>query len=235
MTIKYSPYHDQALINRANSKVGTSYPEGMCQAFTVSLFGVDPVGDYDGKNGADAIDGWEKAEDHGAVIYAADIKDRSKVPASTMNYYKGGSAGHGHAATNLNNGLICSTDLPTYGKVGKVSSQDPEEAWGLVYLGYVYVDGDGYTLCNPSTIPDKAVVQTTAGQIMAEKINKQRWTLERVHAYKGPGSTEVAKTVDKGYKIRCVEQVMVDGKWWAKGAGGDWWHRWETSPKVVKK
>lgn len=234
MTIKWAPVHGQALVDKANKLVGTSYPEGMCQAFTVSLFGVDPVGDYNGKNGADAIDGWEKAEDHGSVIYARDVKDRSKVPASTMSYYSGGSESHGHAAGNLNNGLICSTDLPTMGRIGKVSSADPEQSWGLTWLGYVYVDGDGFVLCEPNTVPDQAVVQSTKGAQMATKINRQRWTLERVHAYKDLGSTEVAKTVDKGYKIRCVEQAMFDGKWWVKGAGGDWWHRWETSPKVVK-
>lgn len=149
MTV-YAPHTSSEAIVRAQGWVGRSYPMGWCQKWTATeIFGTGGVGDWDGDGAADAEDGWKKAVRNGKVVTAAQISDINQIPAGLSCYWTGGRGDYGHAAVTAGGGFIYSTDLPTSGKVGKVPLTAPRTQWGLTFLGYVLVEGNGYTLTDP--------------------------------------------------------------------------------------
>lgn len=68
-----------------------------------------------------------------------------------------------------------------------------------------------------------------------QTIRQMRKTTCRVAGFAAPGNLKAKKkkVVPKGTELMMVQQEQIDGKWWAKGAGGVWWPRWKTTP--VKK
>lgn len=158
MVTKYAPRTQTAAITRAKSFDGKRYPRGRCQAFVVvEVFGTGAVGDYDGDRAADAEDGWKKAKDRGHVVpipAGLSTAERSawikKIPGGYMAYYTGGSADNGHAATTLGGGKLFTTDKTyassTQGVCGVVDVTWPETHWGLKFVGYATIEGNGFTL-----------------------------------------------------------------------------------------
>jgi len=142
-----APYPGAKAVARAKSHIGRRAFSGMCQAFTVTMFGTGAVGDYDGDGDADAVDGWRKAVARGKVVHASQISDYSKIPAGVALYWSGGSRGYGHAAVSVGGGQMVTTDASAGGVIG----QRPIRGWWARshrFLGYVLVEGNGYTL-NP--------------------------------------------------------------------------------------
>lgn len=154
MTIKRAPFTRTAALKRAKAARGKSYPAGWCQAFTVGIFGTGGVGDYDGDGAADAEDGWAKAKRNGKVVPASKIKNLNDIPAGYMLYWSGGTRRFrngrwitfGHAAVSAGKGKTITTDLPTHGKVGTYGISALTKRWGMKFLGYVIVEGNGHDL-----------------------------------------------------------------------------------------
>lgn len=138
--------------NRAKAWIGRAFSPGWCLYWClVHVFKVPGLGDYDHDGDADAVDYWKAAKKRGRVVETSDPKD---IPAGVLISWTGGSHGYGHAAYSLGDGEMVSTDLPTRGKVGRVPIDKARTQWGLKLVGYVLVDGNGFTLSRtpaPST------------------------------------------------------------------------------------
>lgn len=160
MTTKYAPgLSGVGTRRRATDWVGKLFKPGWCLYWClVYVFKVPGVGDYDGDGSADAEDYWKKAKKLGKVVYASAIGKLDDIPPGVLLMWTGGSHDHGHAAFSLGGGRMVSTDLPTYGKVGICDIELPHTRWGHTFVGYVLVDGNGFTLTRPS----KHYVTTTA-------------------------------------------------------------------------
>lgn len=143
---KMAPYNGKTAVNRALDWVGKSYNVGYCQKFTNEVFQTGAVGDWDGDQSADAEDGWKKGKANGKAVEASKINNLKDIPAAVMLYWTGGSNDHGHAAVGIGNGQMVSTDLPTSGKIGKVSISTAHDTWGLTFAGYLTIEGNGYDL-----------------------------------------------------------------------------------------
>lgn len=154
---KYAPRTSTAAIAKAKEWVGKSYPAGWCQKWVVAeIFGTGGVGDFDGDRAADAEDGWKAAAARGRVVKASEIGSYDDIPAGVALYWAGGSRDNGHAAVSAGDGYTYSTDLPTSGRVGRVKISEIARRWGMLFLGYVTVTGNGYTLTDkPSGPVDK--------------------------------------------------------------------------------
>lgn len=157
--------HGQALADAAKKRVGRREYSSMCQAFCVTLAGTGAVGDYDGDRAADAQDGWKKARDKGQVVHARDIASLKDIPAGTFLYWEGGSHGYGHVAISIGNGKCVSTDAPYWGKIGVVPIDWIASHWrnGLVFRGYVVIEGNGHRMVDKIPAPSPIVV--TAGHL----------------------------------------------------------------------
>lgn len=144
MAIKYAP---GAATARATALgwVGRKYPPGWCLRFqALEIFKVPGVGDWDRDRAADAEDYWKAAVARGKVVKTS---DPAKIPAGVMIMWTDpGRNDYGHAAYSLGGGMMVSTDLPTSGKVGKVKISEASRRWGHKLVGYVLVDGNGFTL-----------------------------------------------------------------------------------------
>lgn len=152
--LKYAPRTSTAAIAAAKAWVGKAFRPGMCQYFVVvNVFGTGGVGDFDGDRAADAEDGWKAAVARGLVVPAKDILDYDDIPAGVPLYWLGGSHDNGHAATSAGGGDCYSTDLPYYGRVGRVPITEVHRRWGLTFAGYVLVTGNGYTVTDPPKKP----------------------------------------------------------------------------------
>lgn len=129
---------------RALDQVGDSFSPGWCLYWClVKVFKAPGLGDYDHDGSADAEDYWKAAVARGTVVKNTDL---TKAPAGVMLMWTGGSSDHGHAAYALGDGEMVSTDLPTRGKIGRVSVKVPHDRWGLHPVGWVIKDGNGITL-----------------------------------------------------------------------------------------
>lgn len=144
MATKLAPFPGQKAVDRARTYVGRAAYSGMCQAFTVTMFGTGAVGDYDGDRDADAVDGWRKAVARGRVVKASAIGDFTKIPAGVALYWSGGSRGYGHAAVSIGGGRMVTTDA-SRGLVG-IANIKGWWAGSHTFLGYVEVEGNGHTL-----------------------------------------------------------------------------------------
>lgn len=219
--INWAPYRGAAAVQRALDMVGKGYGAGWCQKFTNEIFQTGAVGDYDGDGAADAVDGWRKAQDRGKVVPADKIGKLSSIPAGVMLYWSGGSRGYGHAAVSVGGGNMVSTDLPTAGVVGKVPIGMAAQRWGLTFLGYVTVEGNGHTLV--------AVTEQTKA-----KAGDKRGTIYVVtarsglYARKSPGGAHIKRgghnlVRPAGFSLRIVDTKTVDGERWGHGSGGAWY------------
>lgn len=175
--VTYAPRTSTAAVQRAQSKVGTSYPAGWCQKWVCTeIFGTGGVGDWDGDRAADAEDGWKAAASRGSVVPASQIKSYKDIPPGVALYWTGGARDHGHAAVSAGNGMIYSTDLPTTGKIGIVPLEKVRQAWGLTFAGYVTKTGNGYTLTDrPGTPPPSSKPVATVFDICEWNIARPRW------------------------------------------------------------
>ncbi|GAA0189839.1 hypothetical protein GCM10008944_01720 [Cytobacillus oceanisediminis] len=144
MATKLAPFPGQKAVDRARTYVGRAAYSGMCQAFTVTMFGTGAVGDYDGDRDADAVDGWRKAVARGRVVKASAIGDFTKIPAGVALYWSGGSRDYGHAAVSIGGGRMVTTDA-SRGLVG-IANIKGWWARSHTFLGYVEVEGNGHTL-----------------------------------------------------------------------------------------
>ncbi len=145
--MKIAPHPGASAVARARSYIGKAAFSGMCQAFTVTMFGTGGVGYYDDDGDADAVDGWRKAVDHGRVVHASQIARYEDIPAGVALYWSGGSRGYGHAAVSIGGGRMVTTDAARGGVIG----ERPIRGWWASshqFLGYVLIEGNGHTL-NP--------------------------------------------------------------------------------------
>ncbi len=140
-----APFAGRKGVNRAKAYVGKYAYSGMCQAFSVTMFGTGGVGDWDGDGDADAVDGWKKAKARGKVRTADQIRDFSKIPYGVILYWSGGSRGYGHAAVSIGGGNMVTTDAGWGGLIG-VRRIKGWWAGSHKFLGYAYQDGNGYVL-----------------------------------------------------------------------------------------
>jgi hypothetical protein len=157
--------HGQALVNEAMKHVGRYEYSSMCQAFCVTMARTGAVGDFDGDRAADAQDGWKKAKAHGQVVLASQIESLNDIPAGTFLYWEGGSHGYGHVAISIGNGKCISTDAPSWGRIGIVPIDWIAPHWrnGLVFRGYVVIEGNGHRMVDKIPTPTPLVV--TAGHL----------------------------------------------------------------------
>lgn len=205
MATKYAP-HARDHRARALSWVGRSYPPGWCLRFQViEIFGVPGVGDYDGDRAADAEDYWKAAVARGRVVKTS---NPDKIPAGALiMWVDPNRPDYGHAAYSLGSGWMVSTDLPTSGKVGRVRVSDVARKWGHKLVGYVVVDGNGYTLNKPP----KKVTKTT--YIVTAKTGLRG----RSSASTSAPTKRVAK---HGSKVVGVKTVSGSGLRWVVTADG---------------
>ena len=101
------------------------FPSGMCLQFSRMAFGA-PGGTYN------AITSWNNAKSNGQVYPC----QPHQAPAGYPVFWSGGSAGHGHVAVSLGNGVCRSTDWPSSTRVGNASINSISSAWGLTFLGF---------------------------------------------------------------------------------------------------
>jgi len=214
---KYAPHTATSAVARALAYVGKAYPVGMCQKWTNEIFGTGAVGDWDGDRDADAVDGWKKALAKGKVVKAASIKSLDDIPAGRMLYWSGGSRGFGHAAVSIGNGQIASTDAPTSGRVGKVAIDWVRQRWGLTFLGYVEVEGNGYTLADKGSTATKTVAQLAAEVIAGKWGNDPDRSRKLKAAGYDPNAvqTEVNRQASKpkGKSVATLAAEVIAGKW----------------------
>lgn len=139
--IKFAPYTATQAVKRAKAMVGDYAYTGMCQAFTVTRFGLGGLGDRDGDGDADAVDGWKSAQGR---VHAKDIKSYKSIPSGVMLYWDGGSRGYGHAAISIGNGKMVTTDY----RNGQIGIANIQGWWASShrFLGYVTKDANGYVL-----------------------------------------------------------------------------------------
>lgn len=144
---KYAKYTQTQAAARAKAKVGKSNAVGMCaHEVIVNIFGIPGPWKWGGNGSAWAVNYFKGAQ---KVVKTS---DPAKIPAGAMAFFdaragattNGGKAGH--VAVGAGGGYIYSTDLPKSGKWGKVKITDVQRLWGKKLLGYVLVDGMGYTL-----------------------------------------------------------------------------------------
>lgn len=159
MAIKYAPGATKSR-ETALAWVGDKYPAGWCLRFQATkIFKVPGVGDWDRDRAADAEDYWKAAVARGVVVKTS---DPAKIPAGVMILWTDpGRNDYGHAAYSLGGGMMVSTDLPTSGRVGKVKISEATRRWGHQLVGYVLVDGNGFTLTpkpKPTPTPPPADV-----------------------------------------------------------------------------
>lgn len=138
----------------ALAKVGTKFPAGWCLYWCLKeVFFVPGLGDYDHDGAADAEDYWKAAVARGKAVKTGVA---SSIPPGVIIMWTGGRNDHGHAAYSLGNGEMVSTDLPRSGFIGRVKITEAKRVWGLKLVGYVLVDGNGFTLVQPDTTPPPA-------------------------------------------------------------------------------
>jgi len=151
---KNAPRVGLAAVKRAKARVGTRLAAaGYCQMFTRECYGVPASGDFDGDRDADAVDAWKKARKHGRVVVTNNPR---AIPRGAAVYWSGGRNGHGHAAVSLGEGRCVSTDAKGPRTVAVANIDDLTRSWGLNLLGYVLVDGNGWTLYRPAAPAPKA-------------------------------------------------------------------------------
>ncbi len=202
-----APFAGRKAVRRAKEYVGRRAYTGMCQAFTVTMFGTGAVGDYDGDGDADAVDGWEKAKARGKVRTASQIHDFKKIPSGVALYWTGGSRGYGHAAVSIGGGKMVTTDAAAGGIVG---IRDIEGWWARShnFLGYAYQDGNGFVL---KRIHDHARPKSKPVKVSQRKTTTYVITGKAVNVRQGPSiKTDVVKTIPRGYRFGVV------------GRRGDW-------------
>lgn len=201
---KYAPgLSGTGTIARARAWVGRKFSPGWCLYWCLTqVYKVPGLGDYDHDGAADAEDYWKAAKKRGTVVETSDPK---KIPAGALIMWTGGSGDHGHAAVSLGDGQMISTDLPTRGKVGECPIDLPRSRWGHKLVGYVEVDGNGFTLRRepveppPAPKPDVYRVTTPAG----------------LNIRSGPSTrSKVLGLAKKGTKVTAVKVVTGDSREW---------------------
>lgn len=202
--IKYAP---NALKARATalSWVGKKFSPGWCLYWClVYVYKVPGLGDYDHDGDADAVDYWKAAKKRGKVVETTDPK---KIPPGALIMWTGGK--HGHAAFSLGDGRMVSTDLPTRGKVGECDIAEAHKRWGHQLVGYVEVDGNGFTLVQPETpAPPKPKPEVYK---VVPKIG--------LNARSGPSTkSKVLLAVKQGTKITATKIVTGDSRRWVVDA-----------------
>lgn len=84
--------------------------------------------------------GWQYSGEPTAYQHWLDIPDQFKhkvAKPGDLAFWSGGSSGAGHVAIVARRpGLIFSSDLPVWGRVGRVAVSLPRTKWGLSFLGY---------------------------------------------------------------------------------------------------
>lgn len=225
-TIAYAPYPATQAVKRAKSYVGQRKFSGMCQAFTVTMFGTGAVGDYDRDRDADAVDGWKAAVAHGKVVRASSISDYSRIPAGVMLYWSGGSQGYGHAAVSIGGGRMVTTDYSN----GKIGIATIKGWWGRThtFLGYVLVEGNGHTLTDP---PAYKIVKLSAP--------KPLWVGASVLlGRRAPVTGAVKVTRKRGFKVWAHAYADVGGTRWYRTRFGTWYSgaylRTVAQPEIVE-
>lgn len=200
MTTLYAPgLSGDGTIARAKARAGHANRIGWCLYHQlVDVFKVPGVGDYDRDGDADCLDYWKAAVKRGKVVEQTDPK---KIPAGALLIW----SGHfGHAATYLGDGKIASTDAPR-GRWGIVSIDYPHKTWGHTLLGYVEVDGNGFTLLRDTKPPAPAPRQLRYQVAAAAGVN-----------IRSAPSTSAAKTgaLKKGTKVTADKVVVAEGRHW---------------------
>lgn len=193
---------------RALAWVGKPFSPGWCLYWClVHVFKVPGLGDYDHDGDADATDYWKAAKKRGKVVETADPK---KIPAGVLICWTGGSRGYGHAAYSLGNGEMVSTDLPTRGKVGRVPIDRARTQWKLKLVGYVLVDGNGFTLTRE---PVKAPSKTTTKYETTTDVN-----LRKTASIRG----KTLRVLKKGERIDGLDIVTAGGRDWLHTINGNY-------------
>jgi hypothetical protein len=116
-----APTVDQWAIARAKQIGAAGNWTNLCLGFVREMFGL-PI------KQASAIAAWQTA----VYKHIADANPPAGVPV----FWSGGSAGAGHVAYSLGDGMVISTDLPAAGYVSEVPLSWIQAKWGLTYLGW---------------------------------------------------------------------------------------------------
>ncbi len=144
---KFAPHTASSAAARAKAKVGKKNAVGMCaREVIVGIFEIPPPWKWGGNGKAWAVNYFKASQ---RVVRTSDPK---QIPKGAMVFWDarpgattaGGKAGH--VAVGAGNGKCYSTDLPTEGRWGLINISLVEKEWGKKLLGYVVVDGMGFTL-----------------------------------------------------------------------------------------
>jgi len=187
---------------RAKAWIGKRFAPGWCLYWCLTqVFKVPGLGDYDHDGAADAEDYWKAAKKRGKVLETSDPK---RIPAGVLIMWTGGRNDHGHAAYSLGDGEMVSTDLPTRGMIGRVPIDMAREKWGLKLVGYVLVDGNGFTL----TRSDNTTWITTAD------VNLRNTPSTR---------SKIIRVLEKGHRFSGVKDIVSGGgRQWVQTAGDNY-------------
>lgn len=199
---------------RAISWVSDKFSPGWCLYWCLTqVYKVPGLGDYDHDGSADAEDYWKAAVKRGKVVHAKDIKKLDEIPRGVLLMWTGGSGDHGHAAYCDGDGLMVSTDLPTRGRVGRVGINQATVKWGLTFVGYVLLDGNGFTLTREEPVrPPVKLDQVTRYKVTANGGLKGR---------KGPSTSSRQVWLAKmGTTVRVVATTYGNGHQWAINENG---------------
>ncbi|KAA1380526.1 hypothetical protein [Aeromicrobium fastidiosum] len=202
---------------RALAWVGRRFSPGWCLYWCLTqVFKVPGLGDYDHDGSADAEDYWKAAVARGKAVKSTNWR---KFPPGVLLMWTGGRNDHGHAAYCLGNGEMVSTDLPTYGTVGRCSIDLPRRQWGLTLVGYVLVDGNGFTLTRETDDVDQEQDDKTV------KLPKPvKYTVTKPGGLKGrAGPSDKGKvvwTVKEGHTVVAVAIVTGSSRKWAVNKNG---------------
>lgn len=160
---KYAPHTRTSALALAKAKVGKRNVVGMCaHEVIVNILGIPGPWKWGGNGRAFAINYFLGAQ---KVVRTS---DPAKIPAGAVVIWGprphastvGGQAGH--IAIGAGGGYCYSTDLPRTGYWGKVKITDVIRLWSKPLVGYVLVDGMGYTLTDPPAAP--AYAKPAAGE-----------------------------------------------------------------------
>lgn len=206
-TIKYAPgLSGKGLTARAEAWVGRRFSPGWCLFWCLTeVYLVPGLGDYDHDGAADAEDYWKAAVKRGKVVHAKDIDKLDDIPAGVLLMWTGGSSDHGHAAYAQPKGRMIGTDAPTRGVVGEVDIEWIAKHWGLTFVGYVLVDGNGFTLTR-ETKPKPAPVKK-----LKYRVNSSAG----VQVRDAPSTkAKVLQTYKKGTNVAPDKVVVAEGRHW---------------------
>lgn len=195
------------IVLRARARLGKTNRVGWCLYEQLTkIFLVPGVADYDRDGDADCLDYWKAAVNRGKVVKTTDPDD---IPVGALVIW---GTRFGHAATYIGDRKIITTDAER-GRWGITSIDMPRTRWGHDLLGYVVVDGNGYTLMRPE---EPATVRQLEKSLLYVVTTKAG-----LKGRQGPSTaSKQVYFAPEGHLVRAVAIATGGGREWAVTKNG---------------